>query len=1455
MAYESRLSLVVDSRAGERNLKRFRGELDQTERRGARTFGSLNKLVAGLSGALVGLGAGAYFKRIITDSQEFESRMLSINALIKANGAAAGFTANQLRKQAEALALGTLQSTRGVMDAQKVLLSFRRVSGDTFTEAIALSADLSAVMGGDMSSAALQLGKALENPIEGMSALSRSGTTFTQAQKDAVRAMVETNRLAEAQALILAEVRSQVGGAGEGQAGGLAGAFDTLGQRVEELGLALAESADKGGIFKSVIDSLAYAAQGIQFTFFDDETEAANLFERQIELQEELNRIREDGFKRYSAAGNRVREIEAELAEVTARRRELVEANEKAIREQNQAEIDGKEKQLQMEKNAASERIAVEREKRAEISRIAEASRKSTVDGIVAQLQGELAALELSERALLERELGLANATQSEQALALAAFDTAQALRDQAAATREQADAYAQLIGQLDPAQAELNRYFDTLEMIDRLNLGSKETDRLREAAYEQHWQKMAQIAGKGGKKAGDKAESEFSKEFINPWQSTADSVAQSLQTAIASGDWDTLGEGIGNALAVSMAAVVSDTITAQLSKGLTENSGALSQISAAFAGPIAGAVVGGLVQLAVSELSDFFSDDWDPTADRQRTQGTGTVLGSIEAKSESIAKATDIAADATSELVGINRAMLQALERLNAGIQGASARVAREAAGVNFEAPTVRQNAFSVGGFAGGLVGELPGGQKIIDNFASGFLNSMTLGLGNVVGKLLGGKSRQVDEGINIVGGYLSDLVDDVMVQSFATFRVKKNAWSSTKTREKYQALSDDARNQFSLVFEGILESVLAGADVFGVAASATEGFEVGTQKLSLEGLNAEEKQAEIEAYFGTVFDNLAEYTIPWLEEFQAAGEGLGETLARVSTQTQVTLAAVDQLSLQFSDLSGRELAEASQRLTELGGGIENFVSSMQGFIKNFASEERQFEIAQSGLTKALQQANLTIPKTRQGYYELLQAQDAATAAGAQNISTLLRLQGVASDYYEYLEGAEKHRLQQIESFMARFAGESTRFAIVQDRLNAAMEDASLLLPKTREGFYQLLKAQDESTAAGKSHADALLKVQGLADSYYSSLESAAADAERVAVQLAEEAKRAAESALQALRSETDDALAKLKQSVSERQKLLKDANRTLIDQIKTEADARIEANNLALDAAKAGVSAIKDELSGISSAAGQLRGSYDPMQPQRRQSAMSTLVSALRTGDLTGAGEAAGVAAEIDESRYATAADVRFEQARTLNLLSTLEGAGEDQLTTAEQAVQRLESQTQAIREESEIQIEAANDRLQKELDKLDRMLGEQQRQYNALRGIDVSVIGVNSAIVSLQRAMGEERRQLESTLQGIEENRVYSAKVPAFATGGSHTGGLRLVGEKGPELEVTGASRIFSNQQTRNMLDMSGVIAELKQVRAELSQVKQATTSTAAHTSKSSRQLERWDIDGTPKERAIV
>jgi hypothetical protein len=102
-------------------------------------------------------------------------------------------------------------------------------------------------------------------------------------------------------------------------------------------------------------------------------------------------------------------------------------------------------------------------------------------------------------------------------------------------------------------------------------------------------------------------------------------------------------------------------------------------------------------------------------------------------------------------------------------------------------------------------------------------------------------------------------------------------------------------------------------------------------------------------------------------------------------------------------------------------------------------------------------------------------------------------------------------------------------------------------------------------------------------------------------------------------------------------------------------------------------------------------------------------------------------------------------------------------------------------------------------------------------------------------------------------IKADATANGEIKGYASGGFHSGGLRLVGENGPELEVTGPSRIYNADQTAAMLrgggDNSALLAEVRQLRAES---RQAQFQIAKNTQQLGVQLRKWDDEGTPKAR---
>ena len=149
---------------------------------------SIGAITGRVSGTLlVGLAAftalGVGITKFISAGAKAESQALKLEAILKATGFAAGQTAEDIEELAIAIGRNTLASVQGARDAAGILLTFKSISGDTFGEVLKLSQDLAAVGFGSITTAATQLGKALEEPEVGLASLRRVGGSFSESQK------------------------------------------------------------------------------------------------------------------------------------------------------------------------------------------------------------------------------------------------------------------------------------------------------------------------------------------------------------------------------------------------------------------------------------------------------------------------------------------------------------------------------------------------------------------------------------------------------------------------------------------------------------------------------------------------------------------------------------------------------------------------------------------------------------------------------------------------------------------------------------------------------------------------------------------------------------------------------------------------------------------------------------------------------------------------------------------------------------------------------------------------------------------------------------------------------------------------------------------------------------------------------------------------------------------------
>lgn len=216
---------------------------------------------AALAGAAVfsavGLAAFKLAKDSIGEARESQKVGAITTAVIKSTGKAANVSAKQVGDLSTALSLKSGIDDEVIQRGANMLLTFKNVrnevgkNNDIFNQSVAITQDMAAAMAGgkggdvDLKSSSILVGKALNDPIKGLTALSRVGVSFTDQQKEQIKALVESGDTMKAQKIILGELKSEFGGAAAAQA--------TMGEKVktawgnieEKLGTALLPLLDK----------------------------------------------------------------------------------------------------------------------------------------------------------------------------------------------------------------------------------------------------------------------------------------------------------------------------------------------------------------------------------------------------------------------------------------------------------------------------------------------------------------------------------------------------------------------------------------------------------------------------------------------------------------------------------------------------------------------------------------------------------------------------------------------------------------------------------------------------------------------------------------------------------------------------------------------------------------------------------------------------------------------------------------------------------------------------------------------------------------------------------------------------------------------------------------------------------------------------------------------------------
>jgi TP901 family phage tail tape measure protein len=480
-----------------------------------------------------------------------------------------------------------------------------------------------------------------------------------------------------------------------------------------------------------------------------------------------------------------------------------------------------------------------------------------------------------------------------------------------------------------------------------------------------------------------------------------------------------------------------------------------------------------------------------DVAKERQKTQGTGSVLGNNDAKSESIANSLTILEKNSGLGLVHSNTMIGHMKRVADGISGLAAALA-SAAGVGS--------------------GKIPG----ITESTPGFFKT-----------LFGATKTTVkDQGITAGATSLGNAqMNGINASSFAD--VEKSSWwgLSKSNSTQLTSLGTDANNRIRLILDSMSTTITSAADSLGLGGDAftdhLKTFVVDIGSISTKGMTGEEIEKAFSAVFSKIGDDMATFALSSVVVFQKVGEGLLETVSRVANDLIQVKDVFTVLNKSFT-LTGTAAINVSESLIAAAGGLENLTGGTKFFVDNFLTEaEKMGPIVSSvaaymdnlgyagvntieSFTKLVRSLDLTDPASQKLYGSLLEVAPAFLEAAnyatklADGTETLTKAQQKALDI------ATKYRELEIRLMEAQGNTLGATAARRKDELEALAK----LSPSLANLQQQIYAAEDASKAATES-AKALADAQAAAT-------KAVADAQAAASKVTAEAKSTLEAAYQ---------------------------------------------------------------------------------------------------------------------------------------------------------------------------------------------------------------------------------------------------------------------------------------------------------------------------------------------------
>jgi hypothetical protein len=616
--------------------------------------------------------------------------------------------------------------------------------------------------------------------------------------------------------------------------------------------------------------------------------------------------------------------------------------------------------------------------------------------------------------------------------------------------------------------------------------------------------------------------------------------------------------------------------------------------------------------------------------------------------------------------------------------------------------------------------------------------------------------------------------------------------------------------------------------------AATALKNFSIDLKQATIQALQAATDIPQ------SIADKIRDVDAEALSE--RAANALVEQIAAIVDSVSGLKAAL--AGLPFEDVKNLSF-DASVSLIEFAGGLDKLTGNLATYYDNFFTAAEKQASLQDQIGSAFDSLNLALPETRQQFRDLVEAQDLSTEAGRKNYAALLSLSGAFATLTQGADELAQASRRTAEQIASERTGLETRLLQI--------------VGNTQELRARELATIDESNRALQE------RIWLIEDQI---------EADQRAIQ-------SAEAALSGAKTATDAAFSVLQASVN----------------------AQKQAVQASIDVAREQINSANGLISLLRATAGDFRRGDVSTARGARSFLTRSIEAAQTTGYLPSQDDLAeaidAIRQDVETTTYASAFEANKDRALLINQFEELASLAEDQMTEAEKQLKASEDQLKALDDV----VKSAQDQLSA-LRSVDMSVKSVEQAISALTSAIEAETAANAQLKAVQLATSQNSINRASTpisqtpssslpsggvfsvnqvrdwfqtqsnalsdaaianamiqfnvsakevsqATGVAvsevEKRFADALLPKFANGGFHSGGLRMVGERGPEIEATGPAMYWNASQTARMLGGGNMSDEIRGLREEVAMLRYETRATAVNTAKTSKVLERVTRDG--------